>query len=84
MKSAQRDETHSFQAYCPPNVTMLDAGELPIEHLASLAQREGRRPVPIYHAHRWFARRFSSVFRALLVAATLPHDGDFGMRSTTV
>jgi len=56
---------------------MLDAGELPIEHLASLAQREGRRPVPIYHAHRWFARRFSSAFRALLVAAKLPYDGDF-------
>jgi putative DNA methylase len=70
-------QTSFFQANRLPGVTMLDAGELPIEHLASLAQREGRRPVPIYHAHRWFARRFSSVFRALLVAATLPHDGDF-------
>lgn len=40
-------------------MTMLDAGELPMEHLASLAQCEGRRQVPIYHAHRWFTRRFS-------------------------
>jgi adenine-specific DNA methylase len=47
----------------------LEAGGLPVEQLALLAQREGRRPVAIYHAHRWFARRFSSVCRALLVAA---------------
>jgi adenine-specific DNA methylase len=48
-----------------------------VEQLAVLADREGRRPVPIYHAHRWFARRFSSAFRAILIAARLPHDGDF-------
>jgi putative DNA methylase len=57
--------------------TLLDAGGLPVERLALLANREGRHPVPIYHAHRWFARRFSSVFRAILVAAKLQSDGDF-------
>jgi adenine-specific DNA methylase len=57
--------------------SLLDAGGLPVEQLALLAQREGRRPVAIYHAHRWFARRFSSAFRAVLVAALTPPDGDF-------
>ena len=36
---------------------------------AILAYREGRRPRPIYQVHRWFARRFGSVFRALLTRA---------------
>ena len=51
---------------------LLDAGLLPAEELAVLASREGRRPRPIYGAHRWFARRFGSAFRALLMAAALP------------
>lgn len=58
-------------------MSMLDAGNLPVEELAALAVREGRRPIPIYQAHRWFARRFSSAFRALLVAAELESAADF-------
>lgn len=42
-----------------------------------MAYREGRSPVAIYHAHRWFARRFSSAFRAILVAANTGADEDF-------
>src|SRR5437588_10856701 len=61
----------------PEGRSILDAGCLPVEHLAALAQREGRRPVPIYHAHRWFARRFSCVFRAILVAMRTPPGQDF-------
>ncbi len=57
--------------------TLLDAGRLPIEDLAILALREGRRPRPIYQVHRWFARRFGSAFRALLTAAALPEGADF-------
>ncbi len=56
---------------------LLDAGLLPVEDLAVLASREGRRPRPIYGAHRWFARRFGSAFRALLTAAALPVGADF-------
>ncbi len=48
-----------------------------MEDLAVLASREGRRPRPIYGAHRWFARRFGSAFRALLTAAALPEGADF-------
>lgn len=57
--------------------SMLDTAGLPVESLAILADREGRRPVPIYQAHRWFARRFSSAFRAILTAAKLDSRDDF-------
>jgi len=59
------------------SASLLDAGGIPVAELARLAEREGRRPSPIYQAHKWFARRFSSAFRALLVGARLPADGDF-------
>ena len=61
----------------PRPISVLDGGRLPVKQLATLAEREGRRPVPIYHAHRWFARRFSSAFRAILVAARLRTGADF-------
>jgi hypothetical protein len=57
--------------------SILTNGEIPLEELAYFAVREGRRPRPIYTAHKWFARRLGSVFRALLVGATTPKDDDF-------
>lgn len=57
--------------------TLLDSGHLPVENLARLALREARRPRPIYHSHKWFARRFGSAFRAILTAACLPEGSDF-------
>jgi putative DNA methylase len=67
-------------ATASPSVTSgsrLDAGALPLDGLAAVARREGRRPRPIYEAHRWFARRFASAFRALLTAAATPCDAPF-------
>ena len=60
-----------------PSETLLEHGDLPIEALAGFAVREGRRPRPIYTAHKWFARRLGAVFRALLVGATTESKGDF-------
>lgn len=60
-----------------PLRSLLEAGSLPIEDLARLAVREGRRPRPIYGAHKWFARRLGVVFRSLLVGATSTPDADF-------
>lgn len=57
--------------------TMLDAGSLPIEELALLANRESHRPRPVYTAHKWFARRFGTAMRGLLVASTLKDGDDF-------
>lgn len=60
-----------------PGESLLEAGALPIEELVHLALREGRRPRPIYTAHKWFARRLGVVFRSLLVGATCRPADDF-------
>jgi putative DNA methylase len=65
---------HPSEAMCD---SMLVAGNLPVEALAILAVREARRPRAIYQAHKWFARRYGSAFRALLVAARTPPQDDF-------
>lgn len=55
----------------------LETGRLPLRDIAALAVREGRRPRAIYTAHKWFARRLGTVFRALLVGAVSGPDDDF-------
>ena len=60
-----------------PERSWLLEGDFPVEYLAEFARREGRRPRPIYLAHKWFARRLGSVFRALLVGANWAVDDDF-------
>lgn len=57
--------------------TRLDAGDLPLLELAQLGRREAQRPRAIYTAHRWFARRFGTAMRALLVASVTTPDDDF-------
>lgn len=58
-------------------LSLLEAGEIPIEELSVIARREGKRPRQIYQTHKWFARRFGSAFRALLVAASVSHETEF-------
>ena len=58
-------------------LSRLESGGLPLKDIAALALREGRRPRAIYTAHKWFARRLGTVFRALLVGAVSGPDGDF-------
>lgn len=60
-----------------PRLTMAEAGEIPVDQLVRFAIREGRRPRPIYTAHKWFARRLASVFRSLLIGVTEPPGADF-------
>ena len=60
-----------------PNKTLLEYGEVPLRELAAFAMREGRRPRAIYTAHKWFARRLATVFRALLIGAVSGPDDDF-------
>lgn len=57
--------------------TRLDTGHLPLLELAQLGRREAQRPRPVYTAHRWFARRFGTAMRALLVASVTRPDDDF-------
>ena len=42
----------------------------PIVDINRLAERERHGFMPIYQMHKWFARRASSVFRAILLGAT--------------
>jgi adenine-specific DNA methylase len=43
----------------------------PIEEIDELAWRESNVRKPIYHIHRWFARRVGSTFRALILGTFL-------------
>lgn len=56
---------------------------LPIDQLAELACREGQATSPLFRVHRWFARRLSSQFRAILTGLSLPagaREDDFWSR----
>jgi len=78
VNSADTSKTRSHNGqHTAGRRSLLDAGALPVEELAILAKREGRRPRPIYQAHRWFARRFGCVSRSLLTAALLAPDAEF-------
>src|SRR3990172_2242114 len=49
----------------------------PYKELSLLARKERRAADPTYQAHRWWARRPASVFRGILLAATMsPTDAD--------
>lgn len=53
--------------------------DFPVGPISDLAQRESwRKEVyrPVYHIHKWWAKRLGTVFRATLLAATLPDDSD--------
>lgn len=60
-----------------PQQSLLKMGKLPLKEIATLALREGRRPRAIYTAHKWFARRLGTVFRALLVGAVSGPEDNF-------
>ena len=47
----------------------------PFEHISEIAELESWRKEihrPIYHIHKWWARRLGSVFRAAILAAAAP------------
>lgn len=50
----------------------------PIVQLNPLSVRERNAFKPVYKMHKWFARRSSSIFRAILLGAALPYEGEDG------
>lgn len=50
----------------------------PIVQLNPLSVRERNAFKPVYKMHKWFARRSSSIFRAILLGAALPYEDDSG------
>ncbi|MBS0210368.1 MAG: hypothetical protein JSS27_15595 [Planctomycetes bacterium] len=63
----------------PPDARLIEADAFAFEFLSKLAERESWRKElhrPVYHVHKWWAQRLGSVFRGILLGATLPPEGD--------
>ena len=60
-------------------MNLIETDAFPFEFLSQLAERESWRKEihrPIYHVHKWWAKRLGSVFRGILLGAMLPGDHD--------
>lgn len=58
---------------------LIETDAFPFEFLSRLAERESwRKEVhrPIYHVHKWWAKRLGSVFRGILLGTVLPEGSD--------
>ena len=58
---------------------LIETDHFPFEFLSALAKRESwRKEVhrPIYHIHKWWAKRLGSVFRGLTLGCLLGEDDD--------
>ena len=58
---------------------LIECDDFPFEFLSQLAERESWRKEihrPIYHVHKWWAKRLGSVFRGILLGCQLPPDAD--------
>src|SRR5689334_8010989 len=61
------------------NVRLIETDAFPFEFLSRLAERESWRKEihrPIYHVHKWWAKRLGSVFRGILLGTMLPAAAD--------
>ncbi|HEV7224792.1 MAG TPA: DNA methyltransferase [Pirellulales bacterium] len=62
-----------------PERRLIETDEFPFEFLSQLAERESWRKEihrPIYHVHKWWAKRLGSVFRGILLGTLLPERAD--------
>lgn len=58
---------------------LIESDRFPFEFLSTLAKRESwRKEVhrPIYHVHKWWAKRLGSVFRGLALGCVLGEEDD--------
>jgi putative DNA methylase len=58
---------------------LIESDSFPFEFISQLAEMESwRKEVhrPIYHLHKWWAKRLGSVFRGILLASALPDSED--------
>lgn len=61
--------------------SLIVVDEFPFEFLSTVAERESWRKEiyrPIYHVHKWWAKRLGSVFRGILLGCLLPEKTDLG------
>lgn len=58
---------------------LIESEEFAFEFLSTLAERESWRKEiyrPVYHVHKWWAKRLGSVFRGILLGCLLPEGGN--------
>ncbi len=58
---------------------LIETDAFPFEFISALAQRESwRKEVyrPVYHLHKWWAKRLGSVFRGIILGCLLPETAD--------
>src|SRR5213083_2761502 len=58
---------------------LIESDAFPFEFLSRLAERESWRKEihrPIYHIHKWWAKRLGSVFRGILLGSCLGEKAD--------
>jgi putative DNA methylase len=59
------------------SIRNIETNEFEFEFLSKLGERESWRKEihrPIYHIHKWWAKRLGSVFRGIVLGAALPKD----------
>lgn len=60
-----------------PSIRLIERDAFPFEFLSAVAERESWRKEiyrPIYHVHKWWAKRLGSIFRGLLLGCLLPEN----------
>jgi putative DNA methylase len=63
----------------PYNIRLIETDSFPIDFLSAVAERESWRKEiyrPIYHVHKWWAKRLGSIFRGAVLGCLLPPDTD--------
>ncbi len=58
---------------------LIETDKFPFEFLSRIGERESWRKEihrPIYHIHKWWAKRLGSVFRGILLSCVLQEDDD--------
>jgi putative DNA methylase len=59
----------------PGSPHLIESDAFPIEFLSEIAERESWRKEiyrPVYHIHKWWAKRLGSIFRGILLGSLLP------------
>lgn len=58
---------------------LIETDAFPFEFLSAVAERESWRKEiyrPVYHIHKWWAKRPGSIFRGIILGCLLPEDAD--------
>ena len=58
---------------------LIESDTFPFEFISQIAERESWRKEihrPIYHIHKWWAKRLGSIFRAILLASVVDDETD--------